>query len=431
MSVFITQNKTRPGVYMNFESMSENLASVSDRGIAVLPLELDFLQVGEIFTVDVYTDFLSEFGISLSHNTILPIREALKNAESVMVYRLNSGEKAKIETESYTATAKFPGTYGNEIAFSVTVAPDDMFDVLIYVNNSLYETFTVSNFDEIDSKVIDFAGEIASFDKTLLENGTSDSANIDDYAKFFNIIAVEDFNTMAITSTDVNIKLSACAFSEEMRDNQGKKIQIIVENYPNADFEGVISVANGVVLEDGTKISASIATCYVAGAVAGCDINESLTYQVYSGSCEATPKYTNSEICTKLENGEFVFVTKRGQAIIEQDINSFTGYSPTKSNVFSKNRVIRVIDNIATDIKTLFEDYYLGKVSNNAEGRSLFCAECINYIRTLENIDCVQDFNSASDILVECGDDLDSVVVNLNIKPVDSIEKLYMTVLLS
>ncbi|MFI3227905.1 MAG: phage tail sheath family protein [Clostridia bacterium] len=431
MSVFITQNKTRPGVYMNFESMSENLTSVSERGITLLPLELDFLASNEPIYVDVYTNFLSEYGISLNDPCILPVREALKNAETVIIYRLNSGEKSTITGGEITATAKHTGAHGNNISFSVTHSAEDTFDVLTYVNNTLLEQFNVKNLDEISSVVLDFSGALCSVDKISLAGGSSANALYDDYANFFDSITALDFNTFALPVTDNMVKALAQKYTENMRNMQGKKIQFVVSNYPNADFEGVISVANGVILQDGTEISPEIAACYVAGAVAGCSINQSLTYSTYSGACDVTSKYSNTEICEKLENGEFLFTTKRDKVVIEQDINTFTSYSPTKSNIFSKNRVIRVIDNISTDVKTLFEDYYLGKVSNNAQGRSLFTAECINYMRTLENIDCIENFDPSTDISVESGENSDSIVVNLNIKPIDSIEKLYMTVTLS
>ena len=40
----------------------------------------------------------------------------------------------------------------------------------------------------------------------------------------------------------------------------------------------------------------------------------------------------------------------------------------------------------------------------------------------------ITEFNSATDIEVLAGNEIDSVVVNLAVKPVDSMEKLYMTV---
>ena len=48
---FVTQNKTLPGAYINFVSAAAASATLSDRGIATMPLELDWGKEGEVFEV--------------------------------------------------------------------------------------------------------------------------------------------------------------------------------------------------------------------------------------------------------------------------------------------------------------------------------------------------------------------------------------------
>ena len=48
---FVTQNKTLPGAYINFVSAAAASAALSDRGIATMPLELDWGKEGEVFEV--------------------------------------------------------------------------------------------------------------------------------------------------------------------------------------------------------------------------------------------------------------------------------------------------------------------------------------------------------------------------------------------
>ena len=48
----------------------------------------------------------------------------------------------------------------------------------------------------------------------------------------------------------------------------------------------------------------------------------------------------------------------------------------------------------------------------------------------LQNMGAIKNFEAA-DVTVLPGDDIDSVVVDLNIEPVDAMEKLYMTVYVS
>lgn len=429
---FLTQNKIRPGAYINFYSTSTDLGEISERGIVALPLSLDFLPEHTMIKTDIYTDFLSEYGVSIANDMLLYIKEAYKNAETVYIYRLNSGEKASALCGSCLVSANFSGSYGNNIAISITKNTD--FTVKTYIDDYLFNSQTVLDASElIDNNLVSFdkTAELEVCEKIYLEGGISYEEDVLNYENFFELLKVMDFNTVGVLSTDISIKELTISFVKEMRETHNQKIQGVISEYNNPDYEGIINVCNGVVLDDGTIIPANGAVAYVSGAVAGASINESLTYKTYQGAVDAYPRYTSSVIEEMLTEGKFIFTHKRSTAVIEKDINSFVSFSSDKSDIFSKNRVIRILDNIAEDIKTIFEDYYLGKVSNNEFGRSLFASECINYLRNLEEISCIENFDAINDIKVLCGEDVDSITVYLNLTPIDSIEKLYMTVYLN
>ena len=72
----------------------------------------------------------------------------------------------------------------------------------------------------------------------------------------------------------------------------------------------------------------------------------------------------------------------------------------------------------------------MGKVNNNADGRSLLKAALVDYFVTLQSMSAIQNFEP-DDVTVDAGTDTDAVVVNAYIQPVDSIEKIYVTVNLS
>ena len=48
---FTAQNKTIPGTYINFVSAAAASAAISDRGVATMPLELDWGIEGRVFGV--------------------------------------------------------------------------------------------------------------------------------------------------------------------------------------------------------------------------------------------------------------------------------------------------------------------------------------------------------------------------------------------
>lgn len=88
------------------------------------------------------------------------------------------------------------------------------------------------------------------------------------------------------------------------------------------------------------------------------------------------------------------------------------------------------MDNIANDISNIFESNYVGKVNNNADGQSLLKAALVDYFTTLQNMAAIQNFET-DDVTVKPGNDIDAVVVDVWVQPVDSVEKIFTTVNLS
>ena len=112
------------------------------------------------------------------------------------------------------------------------------------------------------------------------------------------------------------------------------------------------------------------------------------------------------------------------------DINTFTSITVDKQKYFSKNRVIRVLNQFCNDVYKQFSLYYIGKINNNEDGRNLLKGWIVGYLNEMQANGGIQNFE-ADDIQVSAGTDVDAVVVNAAIQPVDSVEKIYMTVTVS
>lgn len=433
---WVTQNKVRPGIYVNIKSVPDSLGTVSDRGIVALPLIMNWGIEATVVELNSESDFFKTFGYDLFDsnlytyatsgtptNQLFYVKEALKNSKTVYVYRLNTGVKASGTLGNLVATAKYTGLRGNDISVAVQVNIDDIakFDVITYLDSVEMDRQVVATIAELVSNDwVEFSGTlalaaIAGTPLTLGTNGTVSSTN---HTNFVNAIEIYDFNTTGYIGDDSDIKALYKAFVTRLREDEGRKIQAVLYNYASADYEGIISVKNDVKL-----------VAWVVGATAGANINESLTYKLYNGDVPVNPTYTNSQIITTLESGEFIFTKNSiGKVIVEQDINTFISFTPEKGKEFRKNRVIRVLDAIAGDAKKIYEKYYVGKVDNNADGRNLLKNELITYMGTLQGINAVQNFDAQTDIEILQGVESDAVVLNMYAQPVDSIEKIYITV---
>ena len=125
---FTVQNKVLPGAYINFVSMGTN-AKMGERGVAALPLELNWGPEGQVFKLDA-ADFnatsMKVFGYDPTDANILLVREAMKRAKTLLIYRVNGGgTKASATVGGMTVTAKYGGTRGNAIKVAVITNVDD------------------------------------------------------------------------------------------------------------------------------------------------------------------------------------------------------------------------------------------------------------------------------------------------------------------
>jgi hypothetical protein len=429
---FTTQNKVRPGSYFDFAT-NATLGALGDRGVATLALKLSWGAVKQVLTIHAGDNVKTMLGYDITDTNLLLIREALKRAGTLLLYRLNAGTKATVTVGTLTATAKYGGVRGNDLKVIIQTNIDDVtkFDVKTLLGSEEMDKQVVSNISGlVPNAWIDWsgAGSLTATAGASLTSGADGTVTNSDHTDYLAAIEVYDFQIVALPSNDNTLKSVYVAFTKRLRDDEGKKIQTVLENYQTANYEGVISVKNGVVLADGTVLDSVSATAWVAGATAAAQVNESLTYQAYDEAIDASPRYTNSQIEAALKAGEFVFTQNQGRALVEQDINTLTSFTATKGKVFGKNRVVRVLDAINNDLKRTFESFYIGKLDNNPDGRNLLKNEYVKYLETLQSIGAVQNFNSQMDITIVQGESSESVYTEVSVQPVDAVEKIYTKV---
>lgn len=425
---WLVQNKKLPGTYISFVSANRASANVSDRGYAAMPLELDWGVEGEVFAVeleDIQKDSMKIFGYDYTSDKLKGLRDLFRNAKTLYAYRLGSGTKAS----NTLAEAKYTGIRGNAITIAIEENVDNTgyFFVSTLFDGKVIDTQEVNTLDDLVPN--DYVGKwlttgtLQEEAGVPLTGGTNGVVTGSDYQDFLDKIESYNFNTLGCLSTEDTIKDLFVSFTKRMRDDMGIKFQTVVYN-SKADHEGVINVKNNC-LDDGELESSAV--YWVTGASAGCEINRSNTNKVYDGDFNLFVDYKQSQLEKAIEDGEFVFHRVNDEVRVLVDINSFTSFTKDKNKDFAENQVVRVLDQVATDIAATFNKQYLGKVQNNQSGRVSLWNDITTYLKTLEKIQAVQDVN-VDEIIVNQGDDKDSVTVDCPVTPVVTMCKLYMTV---
>lgn len=241
-----------------------------------------------------------------------------------------------------------------------------------------------------------------------------------------------EFNTLCYPYEDDGADDKIVAWIKKQRDEEAP-IQAVLSTTTAPDHEGIINVQQGLIIMNNgepTTLTKKETTVIVAGMTAGANIH-SLTNRTVMRAIDVEPHLSKTEQENHVKAGKFIFSARSQTVKVLVDINSLTTYENKKAPFFSKNRTIRLFDNITKDIITVFDSNVKGILNNNKEGRNLFKSMLVEYFRNLEKISAIQNFNPDDITVMEVIGNKDSLEVAVNIQVVDSIEKVYMNVYLS
>ena len=440
------QNKVRPGAYINFVSVPKPIGTLGQRGTVAVGMPMTWGPQSTLIhlTGDELLNgaSLAKVGVTaVDTEESLPYRVALAGCFNALLFRTDVGgtkAQATILVNVLTVSAKYAGTTGNKI--TVVTLKDKpatgSFTIQVLVNGLLKESFVVSkitDLTDIDSSFVEF--QVTKTDAAIpetagiaLTGGTNGEVNKQVYTDFWSLLDTKDFQCLAMYDTDATVAPLIKDKVQIWREKRGKKVQAVVYDYASADYEGIISVTQGFKTSTET-VDTTLFPVWVASMTAGAQVNESLTASVVEDGVEIINPILEDEIEDALNAGEFVLSYRQDGAVcVEKDINTLHSFTVDKNYAFSKNRVIRCLDQIGNDVALVFNRNYAGKVDNDNIGRNQYKTEIISLIDTMVGLRAVTNFDGAKDITVLPGEAVDAVVVDLVIQPVDSMEKLYMTV---
>lgn len=453
---FVTHNKTLPGAYVNYVSGGRSPFLMSDRGVAALPLFIDWgpEELFEVSKQEIMQDSVSVFGYSYFAPQMLPLRELVQaDVKTVKVFRM-TGETTRAvcapDGDTVIARAKYGGPRGN--ALSVTIAPNvdepSLWDVRTYLDGTLVERQIrlTSVADLRDNAWVTF-GHAVAFGTVVaapFTGGAAQPVTIAAHQRAMDAFAVSgvNFNSLICPSGDPIVVAAYASYTKMHRDDFGKKFLLAAyrandENTGTfADYMGVTSV-NASVQNLPADLSGTpwlgewSAVYWVGGRLGAVPLTRGLegNANAYNGELEIFADLRPAELERAIRNGQFVFhKNDDGQRVVLKDINSKITITDTQGVEYQLNQVVRVCDQIAMDVADLFERRKLGSTPNDEQGRAILRADIIDYLRDMERLRIVQQFD-ADTVEVLPGTYKEDVIVNLNgINITAFMLKLYMTI---
>lgn len=440
-----SQNKVQPGVYINTRSQGNLPISVGEKGIVAIAEPLSWGPSGVIQTIIPGEDLRPHIGYDVTSSKALFLREMMKGSDTtpgpvkILLYRPKGtgGEKASGTVGGLTATALYEGTRGNDITVIVSEDPDTegLYDVSTVVDGRIVDAQSVTAISGlIANDWVAFSGsETGTFQETVgmpLTGGADPTITAADHADFLQALEPYRFDIVVYDGTESTLIQTYAAFVERVSENVGQKCQAVMAQASACNSEWVISVDNGVELSDGTVLTPHQCTWWLGGAEAGALYNDSLTYAQYPYAVGAVPKLADDQVTQAVQAGKVVFIDSFDTVKVCTDINTFTSYMVDKGPEYSKNRVMRVLDQFCNDVYRQFSLYYIGKTDNNDAGRNLLKGWIVGYLNEMQANNGIQSFEP-DDVAVYPGNTVDAVRIDVALQPVDAIEKIYLSVAVS
>ena len=355
-----------------------------------------------------------------SNEKLKGIRDLFKNIKKAYFYRLNSGNKATNDL----ATAKCSGIRGNDIKIVIAknIDEDNKYDVSTYLGTKEVDVQTVKSVNElVDNDYVTFKMQtLAVTAGKALAGGTNGDVSGEAHQKFLDKLESYEVNAVGCTAKDESTSNLYVQYAKRMRDEQGIKFQAVVYNNA-ANYEGVVNVKNTTVEDDSALVY------WVTGVIAGCEINKSNTNKTYDGEYTINVDYTQAQLESSIDNGEFILHKVGDEVRVLVDINSLVDITSEKGEEFKSNQTIRVLDQIASDVASVFNSKYLGKIANNEAGRTSLWADIVALFKDYQTLQAIENFED-EDIKVAIGNDKKSVTIETSVQVINAMEKLYMTV---
>lgn len=440
---FTDFDKIRPGAYVRFMATRTDADMLGANGIVATVLPLAWGDdIVRLTSDDVRGGRTLELtGYAMGAPELVSVQKALENAREVVIVRGDSGStKATAAISSVlTATAKYGGVLGNGITVTIE-SFGDSFVVITALNGTEVARSVGSTAEEIEDNIyVDFTGtgELSEQAAVALEGGSNGmvggwSEDVEEVIGGLNYDVVVMTNPSNLVDFEKFLKRE----HDAGRYRTGVAVGTYSGDSDDGNFEGLVKIDEAQYpalarYPNGTEhsLTAGEVAHWVAGLYAGTSINRGNTYAVVPYVVELEKAYNDEETIARLNKGFFLLTYRRdGAVVVEQDINSLHIFSSMRTRAYSKNRTMRTLVYIQEYIADLFETGYIGKVNANEHGRSALSGDIVAFMMRLSDEGAIRNFNISEDISIRMGAEPDTIIVDLFVQPMDSLEKLYLTI---
>ena len=187
-------------------------------------------------------------------------------------------------------------------------------------------------------------------------------------------------------------------FIKEQRDVYHKTFKAVLPTVA-ANHEGIIDFETSDI-KVGTKTYTAAEFCpRIAGVLAGLPLNRSATYYSLSEIESITESETPD---ADVDNGKLILINDGTKIKIARGVNSLSSTTDSKGDDFKKIKIMESVDMIRDDIRTTFENEFVGQMENSYDNKIIFIAAVNKYFSDLAGQGVLYDgFDNKAEIDME------------------------------
>lgn len=449
--------KVRPGTYFNIQNAGGNALSGAIDGITAVLFKSDWGPLNEAVEVSLSEGYADYFGTAGTTDAIEEVFNG--GAKTAICCRIGSGgavADASLALEGVAdTTISIKAKYVGDKAFSVTVreklVDDTKKECIIYSGTREFEKVEFAKgSDESEAIVEAFAnsknftvkkegtgtGALADASQVVFKNGTNPTTTIESYSDGFAQVEAYFWNTICVDTEDTAVHSLLASFMNRIFQSGQLTMGVVAEksNVPfetrmdhalafnNEKMHYVVNPSLKTVTKsmDGYQTAARI-----AGMIAACPANKSLTHTVIEGVTELSERVTPSQIIKAETKGCLVLsVNSNKQIWIDSAINTLVTPGDNQDDGWKKIRRTKTRYELINRANRQ-ADALIGKVDNDSNGRATIVSQ-VQEIGTA----MIQEGKLIACKVSESTKDLsdgDSAYFVIDAIDKDSVEHIYLT----
>lgn len=404
----IGETKVRPGTYFNIQKKGDGAPAGATNGITGVLFKSDWGPLNEAVEVSVDDGYEGTYGTDGTTDAIGLAFEG--GAVTAICCRVGNGGtqgnvKLKLEggeTDAVSITTKYVGSKAFTVSIKDKLSDDTMRECVIYAGTKEFEkvSFAKSG-DEVAALVEAFAGstnfkvakvgsatgELAAVTQTAMTVGTDPTTTIQDYSNGFNAIEPYYMNTVCVDTDDQAVHGLLDSFLDRIF-NMGQLTMGVVAEKKSVSLEDRMAHAAAFNSEKIVYVlnSSATGTTYgeiegyqtaakIAGMIAGCPSNTSLTHTVLDKVTQLNDVLTPTQMTKAEQSGCLVLsLNKSKQVWIDSAINTLITPDDNQDDGWKKIRRTKTRYEMITRMNDQ-ADSLVGKVDNDANGRSTIISQ--------------------------------------------------------